>query len=299
MIDPRVDLRSLEALVSVLQQRNYHRAADILGTSQPALTHRIKRIEECLGKGDLFDRKQFGLTEAGRTVLDYAKRLLDLHQEMISKTGDPTELSGTLHLGCAETIVHTWLPRFLRRMHTAYPRLALAIDVDISANLKVQLLAQKIDLAFMVGPVADDELLSHRLNTEQLAFLASPSLELPGISSLCEIAKHPVITFLRKTRPFKNLRDLFQGVGERPLIHTSASVATIVKMAVEGLGVAVLPRSIAQYELTSGALVEISCGAHLADLELFAVWHTSPPVGHIDALVEMAAALAAEHQAGG
>jgi DNA-binding transcriptional LysR family regulator len=194
----------------------------------------------------------------------------------------------------AETIVHTWLPRFLQRMQTVYPRLALAIDVDISATLKTRLLEQKIDLAFMVGPIDDEALCGRRLNRERLAFAASPRLGLQRTTTLSEIAKHPIITFPRNTRPFKSLRDLFLRPGDQPLIHASASVATIVKMAAEGLGVAVLPRAIVQHEINRGHLLELSCEACLTDLEFFAIWHTSPRVGHIDVLVEMAAAVAAE-----
>jgi DNA-binding transcriptional LysR family regulator len=299
VIDPRINPRTLEAFYWTLKMGSFGDAGDKLAAAQSTITTRIEKLELGLRIGKLFDRskKEFVPTEQGRIVHDYAKRLLDLYDEMIAKIRDPSAVRGTLRLGVAETIVHTWLPRFLRRMYAAYPHLELAIDVDISANLRTQLLAHKIDLAFMVGPVDDNELRSHHLCTEQLAFLASPGLGLAGPTSLSEIARHPVITFLRNTRPFRNLRDLFQGLGERPLIHTSASVSTIVKMAVEGLGMAVLPRSIAQQEIADGTLVEVNCEAALADLEFFAARHTNSPVGHLDTLVQMAAAVAAGHPA--
>jgi DNA-binding transcriptional LysR family regulator len=299
VIDLRIDLRSLEAFYWVVKLGNFHKAADKLITCQPAISRRIEELEESLGKGSLLDRKKrpFVLTEIGETIFAYAEQLLALHGEMLSKVSDdPSELRGTLNLGVAETIVHSWLSRFLQQMHATYPRLALALDVDISASLKTRLLEQKIDLAFMVGPVDDDTLCTHPLNTERLAFLASPTYDLPPRTTLSAIAQHPIITFPRNTRPFKRLRDLFSDPSDRPLIHASASVATIVKMAVEGLGVAVLPPSIVQEEKKSGRLVELSCEASLPDLELFASWHSSPVVGHIDALVQIASAVAAEHQ---
>jgi len=294
VIDLRIDLRPLEAFYWTVKLGGFHKAAKKLNTVQSAISHRIVEMEESLGQGSLLDRsrKQFALTRIGQTVLDYAERLLQLHGEMLAKVSDPTGLSGTLHLGVAETIVHAWLTRFLQSMQTTYPRLALVLDVDISATLKTRLLAHEIDLAFMVGPIDEDALCSQPLNSEKLAFLASPRLGLPRCTTLSEIAQHPVITFPRDTKPFRNVHGLFTARGERPLIHASASVATIVKMAVEGLGVAVLPRSIVQHEKDSGSLVELSCEACLPDLEFFASWHTSPRVGHIDALVQLAAGLA-------
>jgi DNA-binding transcriptional LysR family regulator len=297
VIDPRTDLRSLQAFYHAFKQGSFRKAGDTLHLSQPAITQRVDRLEECLG-GQLLDERRRQLTPLGETICGYAERILRLHREMLAQAGDPAMLCGTLNLGVAETIVHTWLPAFLQQMHAAFPRLALVLDVDISAVLKERLLAQQLDLAFLVGPVDEEDLHRRPLNRERLGFVASPRLGLPPTTTLAAIARHPLITFPRNTRPFKNLRDLFTGMEERPLIHACASVAAIVRMTMQGLGVAVLPRSIVQREVASAQLTEIECGAPLSDLELFVSWHTSPRVGHLEDLAQAAVAVAAGHQKG-
>jgi DNA-binding transcriptional LysR family regulator len=289
--DPRTDLRSLEAFYCACKQGSLHKAADTLHTVQSAISHRIDGLEERLG-APLLDRRRRVLTPAGEAVLGYAERLLQLHREMLARVTDPTVLCGTLNLGVAETLVHTWLPRFLQQMQALYPRLTLVLDVDVSAHLRKRLLSQQLDLAFLVGPVDEDDLHSRTLNREPLVFVASPRFGLPRPATLAGIAaKHPFITFRRNTQPYKALRDRFAGAPERPLIHESASVAAMVRMAVLGLGVALLPRSIVQPAVAAGELEELACES-MPDLEFCASWHISPRVGHIEALVQAAEAAA-------
>lgn len=302
-----IDLILLKTFIKVVELGNFRMAAEALNTTPSVISRRIEALEENLGyaKAGLLDRsgKHHIITDAGKVVLEYAERMLQLHREMVaSVVPDPDAPRGSLQLGVAETIAHTWLTTFLQRMQTTYPLLTLVLDVDISVKLQAKLLSHELDLAFMVAPVKDDDLYSRQLNREPVSFLASRRLGLMRSTTLREIGKHPIITFSRDTKPYRNVRDLFDAgdqfdAGDRPRIHASASVATIVKMAVAGLGVAALPRSVAPLEMDSGGLIELSCEATLADLEFCAAWHTNRRVDQMNELVQIAVEVAAEHQA--
>jgi len=295
-IDPRTDLRSLEAFYWVAERKNFHRAAEKLNTTQPAVSRRIDQLERCWG-GKLLvrDKRSVGLTDRGRLLFPQVERLLRLHEDMRREVSDPACLSGGLRIGVAETIVHTWLPPFLKHMSTAYPRLVLEIDVDISVNLQDRLLERQVDLAFMVGPVDDVDIRNRPLNRERLAFLASPGCGLSPRTSLAALAEHPIITFSRRTQPFVNLSALFSD--PQPLIHASASVAAIVRMAEAELGVAVLPPTIVREQIAARRLVELRCEARLPDLQFVAGWLATPDVGLVERVAEMAAQVAAQHEA--
>jgi DNA-binding transcriptional LysR family regulator len=295
-LDPRTDLRTLEAFYWVALRKNFHRAADKLNTTQPAISRRVDQLETCLG-GKLLvrDKRSVALTDKGRLLLPLVDRLLRLHEDMRREVCNPSCLSGGLRIGVAETMVYTWLPPFLKHMTTAYPRVVLEIDVDISVNLQDRLLDRQIDLAFMVGPADDVEIRNRPLNKERLAFLASPGLGLPRRTSLAAIAEHPIITYSRRTQPFVQLSALFSD--PRPLIHASASVSAIVRMAKDGLGVAVLPPTIVRDEVAAGRLVELRCEARLPDLEFVAGWLPTPDVGLVERVAEMAGDVAELHEA--
>ena len=149
-----VDFKALETLVWVASLKSFHRAAAKLNTTQPAVSQRIAQLEAEIGTRLLErERRAIAPTEVGRRVIDYAERLLKLRAEMLHSVADRSAIRGTLRLGVAETIVHTWLSRFVERMAKAYPALVLEIEVDISPNLFERLNAQEIDLAFVLGHI--------------------------------------------------------------------------------------------------------------------------------------------------
>ena len=86
-------------------------------------------------------------------MMVYAEKLIGLRSEMLAAVGDRSAMRGVLRLGVAETIVHTWLSQLIKSVNHAYPNLSLEIEVDITSNLRTRLLAQEIELAFLLGPL--------------------------------------------------------------------------------------------------------------------------------------------------
>lgn len=291
-----IDFKALETLVWVATLKSFHRAADKLNTTQPAVSQRIAQLETEIG-ARLLEResRQVVPTEAGRHVLDYAERLIRLRAEMLHGIADRSAIRGTLRLGVAETIVHTWLSRFVERMAKAYPRLALEIEVDISPSLRQRLIAQEIDLAFMLGPLGAPNLKNRPLCTYPLGFFASDSLGLPlRRLTLAELGGHPIVTFSRNTRPYLAIRELFSVSGLPPVhIHASASLATILRMAEDGLGIAAIPSPIAAEKLTAGELKRIDTAVQLPDLDFIAAWRATPDAATIEAVADLAGEAAA------
>lgn len=287
-----IDFKALETLVWVASLKSFNRAAVKLNTTQPAVSQRIAQLEADIGHRLLErEKRTVAPTEAGRRVLDYAERLLKLRAEMLHAVADKTAIRGTLRLGVAETIVHAWLSRFVERMAKAYPGLVLEIEVDITPNLRDQLLAQELDLILVLGALAAPQIQSLALSTYPLAFLASSQLDLPQADvGLDVLAAHPILTFSRNTRPYQAIRELFAATGLPPVrIHASASLSTILRMAEDGLGIAAIPEAIAQAELASGRLRALKTTVALPDLDFFASWRVTPDAGTIEAVAVIAA----------
>src|SRR3977135_2111736 len=145
-------------------------------------------------------------TPSGRQLMVYAEKLIGMRSEMLAAVGDRSAMRGVLRLGVAETIVHTWLSQLIKSVNQAYPNLSLEIEVDITSNLRTRLLAQEIDLAFVVGPLSVSTVRNRMLCDYPVGFLASPSLRL-GKKKLDvrELAKFPIITIPRNTPPYEML----------------------------------------------------------------------------------------------
>jgi DNA-binding transcriptional LysR family regulator len=290
-----VDFKSLETFLWVVTLGSFRGAAQRLNTTQPAISQRIAQLERELGVKLLNrDHRVASPTTSGRQLMVYAEKLIGLRSEMMAEVGDRSAMRGVMRLGVAETIVHTWLSRLIKSVNTAYPNLSLEIEVDITPNLSARLLAQEIELAFVLGPLSVSSVRNRPLCDYPIGFLASPSLGLGnGPLTVHDLAKFPIITFPRKTQPYEIVRSLFNRPDLPPIrLHASASLATVIHMAIEGLGIAVIPTAIVENELADGRLQLLSTDLKISPLTFSASWLASPDTVAVELVADLAGKIA-------
>ncbi|UKJ75711.1 LysR family transcriptional regulator [Azospirillum brasilense] len=288
-----LDLKNLEAFVWIARLGGFRAAAGRLNTTQPAISARIAQLEKELGV-QLFNRgtRRVTLTLKGMELLDHAERMLTLQAELVHAVAESTTLRGLIRLGVAETIVHTWLSRLIERVHNRFPLVSLEIEVDTSIHLRNGLLAHDLDIAFMLGPVAEPDMRNEALSSYPMAWVASPSLDLPaGRLGLADLARYPVITFSRQTKPSVAIQQMFKRPGLPPLrFYGNSSLASIVRMTLDGIGISAIPPAVIERELAEGLLRLIPAEDPLPDLD-FTICH---PVDSDNPLVPIVADMALE-----
>lgn len=128
-------------------------AATRLGRSASTLSLQIDRLEEIAGTA-LFTRKGRGLalTEAGAALLPYARRMLALNDEALTRLADLGAMAGWLRLGLAEDLAEGWLPGLLGRFTRAHPELRLELQSGRGSQLTASLAAGDLDLALFWTP---------------------------------------------------------------------------------------------------------------------------------------------------
>ena len=290
-----VDFKSIETFLWVVTLGSFRGAGQRLNTTQPAISQRIAQLERELGVKLLNrDHRVVSPTPSGRQLMVYAEKLIGLRAEMMAEVGERSAMRGVLRLGVAETIVHTWLPRLIKSVNRAHPNLSLEIEVDITPNLTARLLAQEIELAFLLGPLSASGVRNRVLCDYPVGVLASPSLGLgKGRLKVQDLAKFPIITFPRKSQPYEIVRSLFNRPDLPPIrLHASASLATVIHMAVEGLGVAVIPTSIVENELADGRLQQLKTDFHMQPLTFCAAWLSSPEEIAVERVANLAGQIA-------
>jgi DNA-binding transcriptional LysR family regulator len=290
-----VDFKSIETFLWVVTLGSFRGAAQRLNTTQPAISQRIAQLEREMGVKLLNrDHRVASPTTSGRQLMVYAEKLIGLRSEMMAEVGDRSAMRGVMRLGVAETIVHTWLSRLIKSVNTAYPNLSLEIEVDITPNLSARLLAQEIELAFVLGPLSVSSVRNRPLCDYPIGFLASPSLGLGnGPLTVHDLAKFPIITFPRKTQPYEIVRSLFNRPDLPPIrLHASASLATVIHMAIEGLGIAVIPTAIVENELADGRLQLLSTDLKISPLTFSASWLASPDTVAVELVADLAGKIA-------
>jgi DNA-binding transcriptional LysR family regulator len=290
-----VDFKSLETFLWVVTLGSFRAAGDKLNTTQPAISQRIAQLEREVGVKLLNrDHRVASPTPSGRQLMVYAEKLIGLRAEMMAAVSDRSAMRGVMRLGVAETIVHTWLSRLIKSVNDAYPNLSLEIEVDITPNLSARLLAQEIELAFMLGPLSGSNVYNRELCDYPIGFLASPALGLGnGPLTVHDLATFPIITFPRKTQPYEIVRSLFNRPDLPPIrLHASASLATVIHMAIEGLGIAVIPTAIVQNELADGRLQLLATDLKITPLTFSASWLASPDTAAVELVADLAGQIA-------
>lgn len=276
-----IDLKNIETFYVVSTLGSFRNAAQKLHATQPAISQRIAQLEESFGCRLLRrEGRSVTPTPQGRELLIYAEKMLALRAEMIAAISTDISPRGVLRIGAAETIVHSWLPQFIEHVNRVYPRLALEIEVDISPNLRDRLISQEIDLAFLMEPFAGDPLVHLPLCRHVQSFIANPAVagSLPHApASIEELAAFPIMTFSRRTKPYEAVKQLFSRPNlPRVRLHASASLATLIHMAEEGLGIAVIPASIIRDRLAQGRLRRIRTDVRVPDIAFVAAWMPAP-----------------------
>lgn len=145
----RLEIDALRALLAVRRHGGVTRAAEALGLSQSAVSHKIKRLETNLDC-DLMNRAPGApmFTAAGEDLLDYAGRIISLHDEALLSLVK-TPLAGRIALGLTEDTTCTDLSRILGRFRRLHPEVAVRTKVRMSLVLRAMLERGELDAAIV------------------------------------------------------------------------------------------------------------------------------------------------------
>jgi len=278
-----IDLRTLEVFYWVVKLGGFGRAAEKLHTTQPAVSGRIAQLEQSFSIR-LLDRsrgRKLALTPKGLEVLAYAERMLTLQAELQAALTAPSGLRGTVRLGVSETIVQTWLSTLVRRLHDVCPQVTPEITVDISAGLRNALLAGELDVALLLGPVSEPRVQNLDLGAAAMVWAARPDLAVAGDPpGLADLARWPILTYARGTRPHMQIAEMFSGPSlPAPRIFANSSITSIIRMAIDGIGIGAVPEAVIGRELADGSLRILKGAPVLQPLAFTASWIDTPGSG--------------------
>ena len=249
-----MDLRVLRYFVAVAETLHFGRAAAALSMSQPPLSRQIRALEDELGV-ELFVREPRGvrLTPAGASLLPQARRLL---READAPAAGARELAqgevGIVRLGFVSTAAYNVLPRVLPPFRRARPGIRLAL---VEATTDAQLTALRddaLDAGLLVPPVPET-LRYEPLVREPLIAALPGGRRWPRGLPLAALAGEPFILFPRRAAPglYDLIVGLCAGAGFVPRIEQEAiQMPTIVSLVGAGMGVALVPASLAHMRRT-------------------------------------------------
>lgn len=150
-----LEIDLLRTFVAAADTGSFTAAGDLVARTQSAVSIQIKRLEEALDTR-VFERtsRSLALTQAGATLLAYARRMLELNDESVrAVTAPPVE--GELRVGISEYFQPREVTNMLARFAKRYPQAHLEVRIDLSRTLKKMLAQNELDL--VIGRVEAQE----------------------------------------------------------------------------------------------------------------------------------------------
>lgn len=146
-----LDMDALRSFVLGLELGSFSRAAERVGRSSSAVSEQMARLEVQAGR-PLLRKQGRGLvpTDAGETMLGYARRLLELNDHAMQAVRG-AELEGWVRLGLPQDFAERWLPEVLGRFARQHPRVRVEARAERNSELVERVGTGKLDLALAWG----------------------------------------------------------------------------------------------------------------------------------------------------
>ncbi len=150
-----LDMTALRAFVTVADTGGVTKASGYLNLTQSAVSMQLKRLEESIGVS-LLDRsaRKVALTNQGEQMLSYARRMLDLNDEALSRLTSK-EYEGELVLGVPHDIVYPAIPQVLHRFNATFPRMKVQLVSSFTSRLRRLLERGEVHLALTTESEVD------------------------------------------------------------------------------------------------------------------------------------------------
>lgn len=256
-----MELYSLKVFLTVATEKSFSRAGEKLLRTQPAISLAIQRLENELQE-KLIDRsgKDLILTDAGRIVLDFARRFENIERDLENALKELRDHSaGRLSIGANESTA-LYLLRHIENYRRLYPKVKVEVRRTLSSKVPGQLIDGDLELGLISYDPDDDRLVSTIIFNDHLAFVVSPQHRFANreIVSITELGMetfvaHNVISPYRALviKAFHNHKVALNMDVEMP------TVETIRRMVQRNEGVAFLPRMCVEQEIEQGVLCEV------------------------------------------
>ncbi|HLH21717.1 MAG TPA: LysR family transcriptional regulator [Chloroflexota bacterium] len=277
-----MELHQLEYFVAVAEEASFTKAAAKLHVAQPGVSAQIRRLERELGQ-PLFDRsaRAVRLTEVGAAVLPYARAALGAVAGARLAVDELTGLvRGRVAVGMISSCSSLDLPNLLADFHQQHPAVEITLSEANSDRLLEALQAGHLDMALVgLASPPPPSIQTLVVADEPIVAAVSPADALAGTTSITleAVLQRPLISLPRGTGLRSCLDEACASAGFEPHIAFEASDPNVLaQLAARGLGVAILPQSVANAHPAELHVMDITRPRLRGRLEL--AWRADGPI---------------------
>lgn len=239
---PLFDPVQLKSFLALAETRNFTRAAERLGISQPTVSQHVRKLEQAAGRVLVTrDTREVRLTDNGDAMTGFARTILAAN-DVATRYFSGAAMRGRLRFGTADDLAITGLPRILREFRQLYPQINLELTVSQSDQLHRRLKAGALDLVFVkwVSGAQEGEVVKQ--DTFAWVGLEQTVLE-PG-------SPVPVIAYPAPSMSRKLALNALEDAGRTWRVTcTTKQISGVLAALRAGIGIAVMPTSLVPEDL--------------------------------------------------
>jgi DNA-binding transcriptional LysR family regulator len=258
-----LDTERLRAFVAVARARNFSRAAEVLGKTQPSVSQAIATLERELGQ-PLFVRegRSTHLAPAGKRLLAHAEAIFaEMERACVALAGLDELGQGELVVGTSDTLAYYLLPPVFAAFRQRYPGVELRLDNRPSPATAAQVAERSVDLGIVTVPLALDARVAFEpLVAHEDVVICPPGhpLARKRLVPLEALLEEPLLLLDRTTGARAALEAVFARARARPRVSMEMSSVEVLKRLVElGFGVSIVPALAVSRELRAGTLARV------------------------------------------
>ena len=235
-MDMTLETPLLRTLVAVSETGSFTRAAARVHRTQSAVSMQIKRLEDTVGKPLVErDRRQARLTREGAALVEYARRILNLHDEALAAVSQP-EITGLVRIGTPDDYAAGFLPQVLSDFAESHPHVEVELRCEVSAKIFRAFEKGEVDVALLTagswlkgGEIIRREPIVWATSVRHMVHERDP-LPLAVFEPGCLFRESALAAFDKNQRSYR-------------IAYSSESTAGLTTAALAGLAVTVLARS--------------------------------------------------------
>ena len=246
MVGMNCEILDLRAFLMVVELGSFHRTAEALNLSQPALSRRIQKLESSIG-APLLERttRHVAATAIGEDLLPLVRRMLEEFDGSLFMLRDPQRRGGIVSMACLPTAAFYFLPEVIRTFSAAHPTIRFRIH-DLPATEGLQAVARgEVEFGVNIMGASDPDLAFDRLVEDPFVLAARKGHPLAERDAVtwADLADYPLITVHRSSAN-RVLLDSMLAKSNLSLRWTYevTHLSTSLGLVEAGLGISVLPK---------------------------------------------------------
>ncbi|MFD7521352.1 selenium metabolism-associated LysR family transcriptional regulator [Paenibacillus chitinolyticus] len=257
-----LNFHQLHIFYTVAEKGSFSHAAQALHMTQPAVTMQVQSLEDHFGI-KLFHRstKKIELTEAGRTLIPYARKCVELIRETENAmTGFTAMAEGRLQLGASLTMGEYILPRLLGPFRKEYPNISVVMKVMNTTQILDEIFAHQLTFGLVEAPIQHPDVHTEAILSDELKLIVPAGHPLAEMETIRmeDVFRYPFVLREEGSGTRRVMEEELERTGiacsGMDIVMELGSTGAIKSAVEAGLGISILSQSSVKHEVRLGIL---------------------------------------------